>query len=229
MPGVNGEGTLFKMNQKVLEGFSVEIDRGEVERLLGGSGAAREKQAERLEKAMADGLAEAGRLIEPRGIYRMAAGRDLPGSTIFESLERMAFCVCTIGPAIEERVSELSSLGNLLDAVILDSAGSVAAEAVAGHMDDAIKAIAAEEGLKTSCRASPGYGDWDVGEQRALFALVDGARIGVTLSPGGMMIPRKSISFAIHMDKKPERLRSEESCRNCDMETCRYRTRDPRS
>ncbi len=215
------------MEQTVLERFGIEIDRGEVERYLGGSGAVRGKQGARIGKAMAEAFVQAERLIEPRGVYVMAAGRDLPGSTIFESLARMAFCVCTIGPALENRVSELSAGGDLLDAVILDSVGSAAAEAVARHMDEAIKAAASKEGLKTSCRASPGYGDWDVGEQVSFFTLVDGARIGVTLSEGGMMIPRKSVSFAVHIDKEPVRLRSANSCRNCDMDTCPYRTCDP--
>ena len=111
----------------------------------------------------------------------------------------------------------------MLRAVVLDAAGSVAAEAAAEYMDRAIQERAAAEGLRTSCRASPGYGDWDVREQKALFGLVPAGRIGVRLSESGMMIPRKSVSFAIHIDENPTRMRSENSCRNCDREDCPYR------
>ena len=85
---------------------------------------------------------------------------------------------------------------------------------------------AAALGLKTSCRASPGYGDWDVKEQKYLFELVPAERIGVTLTESSMMVPRKSVSFAVHIAQDPVRLRSEGSCRNCYMETCPYRIFD---
>ncbi len=90
-------------------------------------------------------------------------------------------------------------------------------------MDRRIQEEANALGLKTSCRASPGYGDWDVREQGKLFRIVPAERIGVTLSESSMMMPRKSVSFAIHIAERPARLRSENSCRNCDREDCPYR------
>ena len=159
----------------------------------------------------------------PKAICVTAAGGDLPGSGMFTELEKVAFCVCTIGPALEERVTALSKDGDMLAAVVLDAIGSAAAEATARYANDRIDEDAAAEGLKTSCRASPGYGDWDVKEQKALFALVPAGRIGVTLTESSMMVPRKSVSFAVHIAEDPVRLRSESSCRNCDMEICPYR------
>ena len=44
-----------------------------------------------------------------------------------------------------------------------------------------------------------------------------------SLSESFMMIPRKSVSFAIHIAEKPARMRSENSCRNCDIKDCPYR------
>jgi cobalamin-dependent methionine synthase I len=120
-------------------------------------------------------------------------------------------------------VTRLAGAGELLKAVVLDSIGSVAAEAVAEYMDTRIADESAREGLKTSCRASPGYGDWDVREQAAVFALLPAARIGVSLSETFMMTPRKSISFAMHVAGEPERLRSENSCGNCGRTDCLYR------
>ena len=174
---------------------------------------------ERLEEVLVESIESAGRLISAAGIWVEASGGDLPGSNVFDGLERVAYCVCTVGPELEEEVTRLSGEGALLRAVVLDAAGSVGAE----YMDRAIQDMAAAEGLKTSCRASPGYGDWDVREQSAIFELVPGGRIGVRLSESGMMIPRKSVSFAIHIDKNPARLRSENSCRNCDRTDCSYK------
>jgi hypothetical protein len=211
------------MEPTVLEGFGIEVDPAQVRRFLGTKGRGKPAPRERYEELLNEMLGAAAKLIAPRGIYLYAAGRALPGSRTFEHLDRMAFCVCTIGPALEAEVTRLTRTGELLRAVVLDAIGSVAAEAVAGRVDERISAEAARDGLKTSCRASPGYGDWDVREQAAMFKLVPAERIGVRLSESFMMIPRKSISFAIHVAKEPARLRSENSCENCGKKDCRYR------
>mgnify|MGYP001816441978 CR=1 FL=1 len=211
------------MDPVILKDFDIAIEVKEVRRLLGHREESGREPGERLEKVLAESIELAGELVAPAGIYIDAAGGDLPGSSVFDGLARVAYCVCTIGPELEKEVARLSAGEKLLRAVVLDAAGSVAAEEVAGHMDRAIREMAAAEGLKTSCRASPGYGDWDVSEQRAMFELVPAGRIGVRLSDSAMMIPRKSISFAVHVDEHPARLRSENSCRNCDRTDCPYR------
>jgi hypothetical protein len=221
------------MEPVILEGFDVEPDSGELTRLLGRKGGGRgdaleDRTAGKISGALSAALEESKRLISPRAVYVIASGSGLAlfgpaGSDIFNRLERVAFCVCTIGQALEEKVTELSKSGDLLAAVVLDAVGSASAEAVAQYANDRIDEEAATEGLKTSCRASPGYGDWDVGGQKALFGLVPAGRIGVTLTEGCMMIPRKSVSFAVHIAAEPVRLRSENSCRNCHLDDCPYR------
>jgi len=219
------------MEPVILEGFKIEPDRAELSRLLGrrngGDKGAKKSPAAasagKISAALDSALEESRKLIEPKAVYVTAAGADLPGSDMFTALEKVAFCVCTIGPALEERVTALAKAGDMLAAVVLDATGSAAAEATARYANDRIDEMAAAEGLRTSCRASPGYGDWDVSEQTALFEIVPAGRIGVTLTASGMMVPRKSISFAVHIAEEPVRLRSEGSCRNCDMETCPYR------
>ncbi|MCK4550283.1 MAG: hypothetical protein KAU49_08925 [Candidatus Krumholzibacteria bacterium] len=219
------------MDPVILEGFDIEPDGAELSRLLGRKngeaiGAPAAAAAGKIEAALDSALEESKGLIEPKAIYLMAAGADLPGSDIFVALEKVAFCVCTIGPALEERVTALSKEGDMLAAVVLDAIGSAAAEATARYANDHIEEAAAAVGLKISCRASPGYGNWDVKEQKKLFELVPAGRIGVTLTKSSMMVPRKSVSFAVHIAEDPVRLRSEGSCRNCDMETCPYRIPD---
>jgi hypothetical protein len=219
------------MEPVILEGFDIEPDAAELSRLLGRKngeniGAPAAAMAGKIDDALEAALEESKALIEPEAIYIITAGSDLPGSDVFEELERVAFCVCTIGPKLEERVTAHAKEGDMLAAVVLDAIGSAAAEAVARYANDRIEETAAAGGLKTSCRASPGYGDWDVKEQKNLFSLVPAGRIGVTLTESSMMVPRKSISFAVHISENPVRLRSEGSCRNCDLETCPYRILD---
>jgi len=227
------------MEPVILTDFEIEIQRAEVRRLLGrrgdsgadpGAGGAGKRaeagdagRPERVERALDDAIDRACELLRTAGVYVVGTGKDLEGSRVFVDLERVAYCVCTIGSALEDEVTRLSDDGELLRAVLLDAAGSVAAEAAADYMDRCIQEEAAGLGLKTSCRASPGYGDWDIREQAKLFRLVPAERIGVTLSESSMMTPRKSVSFAIHIAERPARLRSENSCRNCDRTDCPYR------
>jgi hypothetical protein len=211
------------MEPVTVEGFAVAVEPAAVRRFLGTKNGERPVPDERYDEIMDASLAAAGNLVSPKGIYVYAAGNELPGSMVFAALDRMVFCVCTIGAALETEVTRLSSGGELLKAVVLDSIGSVAAEAVADYIDTKIGEDASKEGLKTSCRASPGYGDWDVREQGAIFRLLPAERIGVRLSETFMMIPRKSISFAMHIASKPAMLRSENSCRNCGRTECPYR------
>lgn len=214
------------MEPVILKNIRIEIDRAEVVRLLGKKGNYGERLSDRIEKTLEEVLLETKGLLCPKGIYVITAGKNLPGSSMFEEMKQIAFCVCTIGSKLEEKVSILSHQGELLKAVILDSVGSVAAEATASFIDGLIVERAAETGLRTSCRASPGYGDWDIKEQRCIFDLLDGSKIGVHLSESSMMFPRKSISFAIDIAENPARMRSENSCRSCDMDTCPYRIRE---
>jgi hypothetical protein len=192
-------------------------------RFLHGAADADRRPAERVERVLAEAMTAAGRMIAPKGIYTIVPGSELPGSTLFADLERVAFCVCTIGAALEREVSRRSGAGDLLGAVVLDTVGSVAAEAAAEHIDKVIQELAAGEGLRTSCRASPGYGDWDIREQAAIFSLLPAQRIGVSLTESLMMVPRKSVSFAVHIAASPARMRSENSCRNCGRTDCPFR------
>jgi len=205
----------------IVDGFRVEVDVDEVRRLLGMRDSTRRN--ERVEEVITRGIELASGLIEPRGVYRVVSGREYRSSDRFADLEMMALCICTIGDKLEKEVARLSAQDRLLEAVILDSIGSVAAEAVAEYMDGLIQGFAAERGLRTSCRASPGYGDWDVREQEGIFELLPASAIGVSLTESFMMVPRKSVSFAVDIAERPARMRSENSCKNCPIEDCPYR------
>jgi hypothetical protein len=84
--------------------------------------------------------------------------------------------------------------------------------------------LKAEAGrLKTTVPLSPGLVGWPVAAgQRQIFALLDTAAAGVTLTEGSMMVPKKSTSMVIGIG--PDVEHAGESCDYCSMaETCRYR------
>jgi len=213
------------MDWITLDPIEVEIDRKAVARIVGARSGGGTPAAERIAQRIDSAIRLAGRLIAPAAIYTLTEGRCIEGPPVFEMLEEMALCVCTIGDSLEKKAEQLSAEGSLLEALVLDTAGSEAVESTADYVNGRINEIAHREGKRTSLRASPGYGNWDIKDQKGIFRIAPTDRIGVTLGEGIMMKPKKSISFAVHISENPVRLRSANDCGSCDRRDCPYRKR----
>lgn len=111
---------------------------------------------------------------------------------------------------------------NMADAVILDAAGSAAIETVCDNFCEDLAEELAPRHLTD--RFSPGYGDMPLGDQRALFQILDvSRRIGVSLTASGLMIPQKSVTAIIGVSDRPQEKRAV-GCAVCAMaENCPYR------
>jgi len=136
--------------------------------------------------------------LDPRAVYRVMDYAQTNRHPIFKHAEKVALCICTVGPKIEEQSRRWMEENQLLKGYIMDSFGSEAAEALAGQCDRIIVEQARKKDLWPSKRFSPGYGKWDITEQEYLFQVLPAEKIGVRLSESYMMIPRKSVSFRIN-------------------------------
>jgi hypothetical protein len=142
-----------------------------------------------------------------------------------DSASIVAAAVCTLGPRVDEHIENCFAQSDYLAAMIADVVASRAAEELGEACSDFLCAQAAEEKLFALCRISPGYGEWDVSGQRAVFSLLDPAPIGVKLNEFCMMQPKKSVSFLIPFgDKEPLR-KLRHSCQECNFKNCAYRRR----
>lgn len=212
------------MDNRQIETFDIAIPREMTCRLLGmrpGARPPRETTLLLLER----GLAMAADLVDARAVMRFSHA-GLPGSTHLPTASPLVAVVCTIGPALEERASALAAGGETALAAILDAAGSAAAEETADASNRLICELAAPTDMVPRARRSPGYGDWDLEEQRALFRYLEPAEIGVTLTERCMMVPRKSISYVVRLDATREQVADEagrERCSGCAALECRYR------
>ena len=81
-------------------------------------------------------------------------------------------------------------------------------------------------------RFSPGYGDWDLGEQQKIFRLLNCPKtIGLTLTAGGIMAPTKSVTAVIGIDRSGKEPRETEmgrcgkknKCAACGNVDCPFR------
>jgi hypothetical protein len=202
--------------------LEVDVTRDEVYRNLGYRRGSRRsaKAQERLEVLWP----QAVRLLKPRGAYRVVDGPRAAAAGMPEAGPTVGVGLCTIGPALEDEGAACVDRGRLLDALLLDAIGSAAAEAAADALNLALCEVAGARGLFAAPRVSPGYGAWDVRFQVKLLALLPAAELGVTLTTGQMMVPRKSVSFAVSFEQEARQGHSPGSrCERCGLERCRHR------
>jgi len=114
---------------------------------------------------------------------------------------QVSVMVCTIGKELYEVVQALLKNGEVARATVLDAVGSEAVEALADAVTSIIKHNAQAEGATITSRFSPGYGNWDITEQRGLLKLLEAEKIGVMLTKKCVMIPEKSITACIGWKK----------------------------
>lgn len=197
--------------EQVIQPLTVKVSRRSLLKALG----YREKMELTLnvEEIIKEVLAEGEDFLHPRGIFSLFPVEKvndseiiLPGGvklqtpriarTLFQA-EILAVLLITIGPELERESDRLSEAGHLAKALILDTYGSESAEAAVGDLNLRIDRLAQEEKRRTSFRFSPGYCDWDIQDQKKIFSLIPGGKIGVKLSPSLMMIPKKSVSAVV--------------------------------
>lgn len=161
--------------------------------------------------------------------YRVAVdatGVTLEGGTRFNSRDLAAYL-----KGCEEALLLGATLGSRVDAAIRRLAlGSVAegaaAQAVAAALIesycDEVQARFDTGGLAQRPRFSPGYGDWDLAEQRLLFPVLNCAKlIGLTLTEGCMMAPSKSVTAVIGLSEDVQCVWNK--CMTCGNINCPYR------
>jgi len=139
---------------------------------------------------------------------------------LLEQCERVAVFVLTIGNHLEEMVCQLAKDKLVLQASVLDAIGSVATEKVADFVQDRIREVAGARGFYTSRRFSPGYCDWEIGQQRMLFWALSGNTVGIRLTGRCLMIPQKSISGIIGIGSYNSNVENYNPCKTCKKCDC---------
>jgi hypothetical protein len=143
-------------------------------------------------------------LIKPQAVYSILNYEETNKHPVFKGAEKIALCLCTLGSDLEKKCSRLIEQGDVLKGFVLDILGSEAADDIARQSDHMIAQKAREMNLWPSKRFSPGYGIWDIKEQKYVFDVLPSEKIGVSLTDACIMTPRKSVSFRINFYKNKE-------------------------
>ena len=196
---------------RVASPLSIEVSRPMVLLRLGYRRPAQvpEKTARLIGEIMDKGRS----LLRPRAIYGAfdASTLEPDVSVIAGTLrassrslhERLQGCrravlfAGTIGPEVETWCHGLMQDGQMTRGLLADAFASSAAIALGLEVETIAARLLAEESLAATKRYAPGYGDWSLADQAPLCALLDVARIGITLTEDFLMLPAKSISGVI--------------------------------
>ncbi len=194
------------------------------------------------EKNISDACEEALLLLEVRGIYKIydydcknniinsAPPFKIFGNSIIKHLagcEKVACIAVTVGENIENEVTKKFAAGNYVSSVLLDAAATAAVEQAADELEKAIAREVSKESLKMRRRFSPGYGDWQLENQKNFFYVTGAPEIGMNLTESLMLVPRKSVTAIIGLEKifsSDKNIKNKKSCASCDKINCLARS-----
>ena len=146
-------------------------------------------------------------------------GRQVCG--YIKEATQVALFLCTAGEDFTRLTNQLNEQGDIMEAYILDAIGSLTVENTMNKIQLQLKNEMAGRQLKISNRYSPGYCNWPLSDQKALFELIGNNPTGISLSDSCLMTPRKSVSGLIGIGAH---LRHHEyGCAICNNDTCIYR------
>ena len=153
----------------------------------------------------------AGIRVEPGNLTRNLKG-----------CKEIVMLAVTIGPGAD-RLVKRSEIRDMLKAYTYQAVGAAAVEAWCDEVNERIKQEAADKGLYTRPRFSPGYGDFPLEVQKDFERILEMPKsIGVSLSESLLMTPTKSITAVIGLSDKATDCHIA-GCEECNMhETCEY-------
>src|SRR4030042_2991203 len=129
--------------------------------------------------------------------------------------------ICTLGIATDQIIAATSESGDTLATIIMDSITT----SLLGVLGEHISKIIKKEGLKekgwaSTCQYSPGQYKWTIEEQKEIFEMVNGGKIGVLLNKSYLMVPFKSISGVYGFGPEDKIDKTRVACDLCPRENC---------
>ncbi|MBI2001752.1 MAG: hypothetical protein HYS69_11315 [candidate division NC10 bacterium] len=169
------------------------------------AGPAPVREAAQAMAALAETLVEPeGRLlhvlvrrVEAEGAIIVADGVRFQSRALARLLRgatEIFLILLTLGPKLENQAQVLMGEEQFLEALLLDTAGWAAMDALAKTLRGRLSSEARARGMHLTHRMAPGYADWGLEEQRALFSAFGEDSLPVQLTEACVMLPRKSIS-----------------------------------
>ena len=138
-----------------------------------------------------------------------------------EGCSHIVLFAATVGIGLDRRIARYGRTSPA-KALLLQAMGAERIEALCNAFSQKIKTATAPEGLHTTSRFSPGYGDLSLELQRDIFRTLNCAgRIGLTLNDSLIMSPSKSVTAIIGIGKPCRDAAA--GCSGCTKRDCIHR------
>ncbi len=129
----------------------------------------------------------------------------------------------TLGLELDRLLARYSRLSPAR-ALLLQALGAERIEALCDVFCAQLRGEAEKVGLFLQPRFSPGYGDFPLETQRAIFRVLDCQRkIGLTLNESLLMSPSKSVTALVGVGKACTPCPAKPGCAGCEKSDCMYR------
>ncbi len=142
-------------------------------------------------------------------------------SKILEGSQTSTIFLMTLGSKTDRIIKEVNDSGDMLATIVMDAITTEILSILGNHVGDLIK----EEGIRekgwgSTCKYSPGQYKWTIEEQKEIFSMVDGKKIGVELNKSYLMLPFKSISGVYGFGPLERIDKTRIACDLCPRENC---------
>jgi hypothetical protein len=132
-------------------------------------------------------------------------------ATTLRHCDEVAIFVLGLGHCIDRRVVDLAEAGDLLEALLLETAAWLCIEDATRQFKSHLRDTASAEGLRITSRMGPGYSyriagethAWPLEQQAELFAAFGGESLPVALSASNAMHPKMSRSGLFGLARLP--------------------------
>lgn len=219
-------------NHLQLDGSMLELDKSSIIRGLGYpdeeavSTLVLEKLPEWIElgsiSAKPCAVAGFAKITTTEQLIKLETGREFAGrllSRAMADVPEALLLVVTLGEGISELINKQKGG---FDAMGLDAVASEMVEAAADRFEEiALERFCPGNRYRT-LRFSPGYCDWNIKELSGLLELFDLSLVGVSLTEGGMMRPRKTIAGLTGISNHPQ-IDGQNPCGYCGDMDCDHR------
>ena len=227
------ENTIFVKEYKANEP-GLSVNEREIWRYSGYLGMAGQVD-DGLKELLAEVTAELKNAFSYRVCYRrMDIGwkEDMPELPFFSESRNLAKCLAgsseiilfaaTVGLEIDRYIAKCQRFAPT-KALLAQAYGAERVESLCDVFNAGVKELAAKEGLRSTPRYSPGYGDLPLTVQKDVFRLLDcNRKIGLTLNDSLLMTPSKSVTAIIGLGACVGAQR-EHKCETCEKDNCEYR------
>ncbi len=153
---------------------------------------------------------ESGNIFDGPNISKILTGSKIAILYIF-----------SLGDRVDEIINKESQSGDTLATIIMDTITTSLLEILGDFVGGKIKKEGKEQqNWGATCAYSPGQYKWTIEEQKKLFEMVDGKRIGVELNESYLMVPFKSVSGVYGFGPKDRIDKTRVACDLCPRENC---------